>query len=523
MVDQLLSRISLLTSLADERYIEEKREQQESLASRLSTPAEDARKRVRVLLCDSSGLRRCRVVPWHRFRSIGTTGLGLTSACMAQPAYSDCIAPNSGLDPVGEIRLVPASPVVDLPWAPGHCMVLADMCTQPSPLIGLQQGALSPPTLPSWSGCPRAALRRALVALKEEYGLSLMCGFETEFVLLRREQWVPGRHLEGGLPPLHPVDDAPYAHSRATGACAAVLDDMVDTLENMGIPCLQYHAESGPGQFEIVTSHFEALEAADKLLFTREAIVGVAAKHGLEASFVPKMSSSAAGCGCHCHLSLWKGGVNIMAAAPSLQDPAQPHPSLSEQASCFLAGVLQGLPTLLLFTAPSFNSFDRLVPGGWSGAFTAWGWDNREVPLRLTCPPTTNTPDSSPAATPFSSLNAEYKAMDATANPYIALTAIVAAGMLGSLVKCTLPPPLQVPPALLDPSEQAERGISRLPASLSDAISQLETGRNAWMCDELQAMYATLLGPCLMRAYLAVRRAEAAKGPIDMPRMHLLY
>eukprot|EP00983_Pelagomonas_calceolata_P089748 1157342-Pelagomonas_calceolata.AAC.12 len=127
-----------------------------------------------------------------------------------------------------------------------------------------------------------------------------------------------------------------------------------------------------------------------------------------------------------------------------------------------------------------------------------------------------------------------------------------------------------VPPALLDPSEQAERGISRLPASLSDAISQLETGRNpelavrkkpmnhqiaaypdatvffllqacsafwalrqakslwlaiemAWMCDELQAMYATLLGPCLMRAYLAVRRAEAAKGPIDMPRMHLLY
>eukprot|EP00983_Pelagomonas_calceolata_P089745 1157342-Pelagomonas_calceolata.AAC.9 len=50
----------------------------------------------------------------------------------------------------------------------------------------------------------------------------------------------------------------------------------------------------------------QALEAADKLLFTREAIVGVAAKHGLEASFVPKMSSSAAGCGCHCHLSLWK-------------------------------------------------------------------------------------------------------------------------------------------------------------------------------------------------------------------------
>ncbi|KAF5828153.1 hypothetical protein DUNSADRAFT_18116 [Dunaliella salina] len=441
MVDQLLSRILLHTSSADERYSEKKWKQHESLALRLSSPAEGARTRVRVLLCDSGGLRRCRVVPWRRFGSICTTGLGLTSACMAQPAYSDCIAPDSGLDPVGEVRLVPASPVVDLPWAPGHCMVLADLCTPPPPHGSMQESAPSLPSLPSWSGCPRAALRRALVALKEEYGLSLMCGFETEFVLLRREQWAPEKHLQGGMPALCPVDGAPYAHSRTTGAHAAVLDEMVDTLE--------------------------ALEAADKLLLTREAIVGVAAKHGLEASFVPKMSSSAAGCGCHCHLSLWKDGLNIMAAAPSQQDPGQPHPSLSEQASSFLA--------------------------------------------------------DSPSATPFLSLNAEYKAMDATANPHIALTAIVAAGMLGSLVKCTLPPPLQVPPASLHPSEQSKRGISRLPTSLREALAQLEPGGNAWMIDELQAMYATLLGPCLMRAYLAVRRAEVAEGPIDVPRLHLLY
>ncbi len=78
------------------------------------------------------------------------------------------------------------------------------------------------------------------------------------------------------------------------------------TLEAMGIGVVQYHAESAHGQFEIATAPYDPVTAADKLLLTREAIVGVARKHNLAVTFLPKYHPHQAGNGCHCHLSLWK-------------------------------------------------------------------------------------------------------------------------------------------------------------------------------------------------------------------------
>ncbi len=81
---------------------------------------------------------------------------------------------------------------------------------------------------------------------------------------------------------------------------------MVATLESMGISVVQYHAESAPGQFEIATGCYPALDAADKLVLSREAIAAVARRHGLEVCFAPKPLANAGGNGCHCHFSLWK-------------------------------------------------------------------------------------------------------------------------------------------------------------------------------------------------------------------------
>ena len=84
----------------------------------------------------------------------------------------------------------------------------------------------------------------------------------------------------------------------------AVLDAMAESLEKMGIGLVQFHAESGPGQFEVGTQHARPLEAADQLLLTREAVTQVAGRSGLRASLHPKPHAEGAGSGCHCHISL---------------------------------------------------------------------------------------------------------------------------------------------------------------------------------------------------------------------------
>jgi glutamine synthetase len=87
-----------------------------------------------------------------------------------------------------------------------------------------------------------------------------------------------------------------------------VLDDMVAAIEAMGMTVNQYHPESATGQYEVVLRHAPALEAADQLLLAREAVCGVARRHGLAASFLPKPYPNQAGSGCHCHFSLVKVG-----------------------------------------------------------------------------------------------------------------------------------------------------------------------------------------------------------------------
>ena len=122
-----------------------------------------------------------------------------------------------------------------------------------------------------------------------------------------------------------------------------------------------------------------------------------------------------AGSGSHVHLSLWQNDRNAFYNA---SDPL----GLSPVAYAFIAGVLEHLPALLALTCPSLNSYQRLAPGMWSSAYVCYGPDNREAAVRI--------------ASPFqgreeSSTNIEVKAIDGSANPYLALAGIVAAGLDG--------------------------------------------------------------------------------------------
>jgi glutamine synthetase len=206
----------------------------------------------------------------------------------------------------------------------------------------------------------------------------------------------------------------------------------------------------------------------------------VAAERGLVASLAPKPWPDNAGNGGHVHFSLWEGERNRFYDG-----------GLSELARAFIAGVLAHLPGLCGLTAPSFNSYHRIVPRYWAGAYTCWGFDNREAPVRV--------------ASPFrgaeeASTNAELKACDASCNPYLALGGLIAAGLDGIERGLVPPEPLQVDPATLSGVERARRGIVPLPGTQAEALDALAA----------DALLTEALGPVLAGAYLAVRRSEWA-------------
>jgi len=304
-----------------------------------------------------------------------------------------------------------------------------------------------------------------------ERGLRLETSFENEFSLA-----VP---VDGGY---EPVDSALCFSTIGMTASQDVIDDLVGALDAQGIVLEQYYAELGHGQQEISTRHAPALTAVDEQLFVRETIRAVASAHGLVASLAPKPWPQNAGNGCHIHFSLWEGERNRF-HAPAGEG------NLSAEARAFIAGVLEHLPGLCGLAAPSFNSYHRILPHYWAGAFTCWGFDNREAPVRV---------PSVFAGMEESSTNAELKAADASCNPYLAVGGLIAAGLDGIDRGLEPPDPVQVDPGSMPEAERAAKGIRPLPANQHEALAALAA-------DEV---LTTAMGDVLAGAYLTVRRSE---------------
>jgi glutamine synthetase len=304
-----------------------------------------------------------------------------------------------------------------------------------------------------------------------ERGLALRAAFENEFSLATRvgDDYVP-------------IDSALCFSTIAMTAAQDYVDDLAAALDTQAIVLEQYYAELGHGQQEISTAHSPALQAADEQLLVRETIRGVAARRGLVASLAPKPWPENAGNGAHVHFSLWEDARN------RFYDGGQPD-GLSGDARAFVAGVLEHLPGLCGLTAPSFNSYRRIVPQYWAGAFTCWGYDNREAPVRVA---------SVFRGAEEASTNVELKACDASCNPYLALGGLIAAGLEGLERGLEPPEPLGVDPATLADDERSRLGIARLPVTQAEALDALAA-------DEL---LISALGPVLAESYLAVRRSE---------------
>ncbi|KAI8014916.1 Protein fluG [Camellia lanceoleosa] len=290
---------------------------------------------VRIIWVDASGQHRCRAVPRKRFHDVVVkNGLGLTVACMAMSSAADCPADETNLTGVGEIRLIPdLSTKCIIPWSKQEEMVLGDMHLKPGE---------------AWEYCPREALRRVSKILKDEFNLVMYAGFESEFYLLKSA-------LREGKEEWFSFDTTPYCSASAFDAASPVLREVVAALQSLNIAVEQLHAEAGKGQFELALGYTLCSNAADNLIFTREVVRSVARKHGLLATFMPKYALDDVGSGSHVHLSLWENGKNVFMASGGHSKHG-----MSKVGEEFMAGVLNHLPSILAFTAPLPNSYDRI-------------------------------------------------------------------------------------------------------------------------------------------------------------------
>jgi glutamine synthetase len=427
-------------------------------AAEVARQADEAGLRlVRFLWCGNDGTIRAKASSLHGLEGRIESGIGLTVGMQAMNSL-DQLQPVEGMGPVGEVRLVPDPATFRvLPYAPRTGALLVDHVAidgEPAPV------------------CQRSFLKRMEARLAER-GARLEVAFENEFSLATA---VDGRYV--------PIDSGLCFSTISAGAAQDFVDELVDALDAQGITLEQYYSELGHGQHEISTGHAPALQAADEQLLVRESLRGVAVRHGLVASLAPKPWPDNAGNGGHIHFSLWE----LDGSRNRFHDPAASD-GLSAEARSFVAGVLEHLPGLCGLTAPSFNSYHRIVPQFWAGAFVCWGHDNREAPVRV---------PSLFAGLEEASTNVELKSADASANPYLAVGGLIAAGLDGLERGLEPPEPVEVDPATIEERERDDRGIVPLPATQAEALDALAA----------DGVLLSALGPVLAESYLAVRRSE---------------
>jgi glutamine synthetase len=248
------------------------------------------------------------------------------------------------------------------------------------------------------------------------------------------------------------------------------------------------HEVASSGQIEINFMHNTITKAADNVQIYKDVVRSLAKKHGKVANFMPKpifdesdprSSESDNGSGMHVSMSLWSGGSNLF------YDQNDYYAELSQIGRYFIGGVLQHASSLAALVAPSVNSYHRLVPGFEAPVYAAWSRGNRSVVLRVPV----NEKRSG------ESKRIEFRAPDPSANPYLAFSATVAAGIDGIRQKTDPGDPVNEDIYKMSDSARRAQGIKMLPRTLRDSIDALENDKaylKPYFCNELIDTYVEL-------------------------------
>ncbi len=425
-----------------------------------------------IAFCDNNGIPRSRTVPAARLDDACARGVGITTlfpVFLSNDMITFAHGPLSNAS--GDVRLlatpervVPLAGQPAFAWTPGRQFQV--------------DGERSP-------YCPRGVLERA-VERAAAAGFEVKAGYELE--------WFVG-HAGEELAPAHsgPVY-SPHAMLAVDEFAAQLLADLAAN----GVSVGQLHAEYGLAQMEVSIGASDPVAAADLQMLTRQTIHAAArrtacGRRSRRWSTWPRPGTAGT------------STAPCRATAATCSSGGDRQSGMTAEGEAWVAGLLSELPALASVAAPSVPSLLRRRPGYFASAFAFWGVQNREAALRLI-----------PAGTlvPEGAANVELKASDASGNPYLAVAAVIAAGLAGIEDGLTLPEPVQDEPGSWPADERARRGIHRLPRTADEAIAAVERS----------APVRSALGDDLVGAWTAVRRgdADATKdmSPVDVVAAH---
>lgn len=313
--------------------------------------------------------------------------------------------------------------------------------------------------------CTRSRLAKLVQDAVDQHNIAFSVGAELEFCLVKADT---GKF----------VDSTVFANTITLNEQEEFISTLYQYCQQQHLDIELIHAESAGGQLEVVLEYSpDPVQLCDTILLTKETIRAVAHQFGMKALILPKFDMAKAGNGMHVHMSL----RDATTGQPLF---GQGKGALSEQGAAFVEGILQHLPAITGLTLPTVNSYRRIGKGCWTGSVVGWAAEDKETSIRVCSNLQTKEWD-----------HVECKLVDNTANPYLAVGALLQSGLSGIVAKASLRPSVH--------DQSHAESSSPLPDTLGEALDALEADT---------FLMETFLGEKLGQAYLAVRRHELERS-----------
>ena len=345
-----------------------------------------------------------------------------------------------------------------MPWLPGYARVVLDGHVAGQP----------------FDVCPRQILRKQVERLAK-HGWTLNAGLEPEFFLLQKGQ--NGYNAESA-----DTLEKPSYDTKSLLRRRSFLEKLTASLDQCGLGVFQIDHEDATGQFEVNYQYADALKAADNFMLFKMAAHHIAEEEGLLFSMMPKPFADRPGSGLHFHLSLAaEDGKQVFGDEKDSREVG-----LSPLAYHFMAGLLRHAPALTALCAPTVNSYKRLMCGqslsgtSWAPAFIGYGNNNRTTVARVVYQ------------------RIEWRLPDSSANPYLALAGVIAAGLDGIENSLEAGEPVNQDVYEMSDARRAELGLKILPQNLGEAVAALQA----------DTVLVAALGEDFVKEFVALKRAE---------------
>jgi glutamine synthetase len=345
-----------------------------------------------------------------------------------------------------------------MPWLPGYARVVLDghVASQPFDL------------------CPRQILRKQVERLAK-HGWTLNAGLEPEFFLLQKG---PNGYDAESADTL----EKPSYDTKSLLRRRSFLEKLTASLDQCALGVFQIDHEDATGQFEVNYKYADALKAADNFMLFKMAAHHIAEEEGMLFSMMPKPFADRPGSGLHFHLSLTdQDGEPVFGDEKDNRELG-----LSPLAYHFMAGLLRHAPALTALCAPTVNSYKRLMCGqslsgtSWAPAFIGYGNNNRTTVARVVYK------------------RIEWRLPDSSANPYLALAGVIAAGLDGIESSLEAGEPVNQDVYEMSDAQRTELGLKILPQNLGEAAAALQA----------DIVLTAALGDDFIKEFVALKRAE---------------